>query len=182
VERRLKAGIETVMQYFLQSETGFWVSRETVDFCRRLFLSYVGVVFETTKMIASIRDENTTVLFQEDFINALKHLGRTVYYEKSENNEDEEENVGRDTFFEPAIMSILTNLVFGEFVVNDDTRMLLQKSFEDFFSILVSNACKLQHEYKEEEPISVNDLQLVLSLWQNSPYESSNSLIQKIVL
>jgi hypothetical protein len=182
VERRLKSGIELVLQYFLQTETGLWVSSETVDFCRRLFMRYVGVVFDTAKMIASIRDENTTTLFQEDFVNALKHLGRTVYYEKSENNEEEDEDVGNDTFFDPAVMRILTNLVFGELVVNDETNMLLQKSFEDFFSILVSNACKIQREYKEQEPLSVQDLEVVFSLWQNSPYESSNSLIQKISL
>jgi len=180
VERRLRVGFETVLQYFLQTDAVIFVSGDSVDFLKKLFLQYVGIVFETAIMIASLREENTNTLFQDDFVAALKHLGRTVYCEKSENQDEENLDNDKDTFFDEELMRILCSMVLGDLKVNDETYYLIQKSFEDFFTILVSNACKIQKEYKDKEPVSVDDLKVVLSLWQNSPFESSNSLIQKI--
>jgi len=181
VLKKVRAGYELVLQYFLSTDSGIWVSDASVDFVKRLYMQYATIVFETACMIASLREENNNVLFQDDFVAALKHLGRAVYFDKIENMEDEE-NGGFDSFFDPEAMRILTGIVFGDLKVNDETYTLIQKGFEDFFSILVCNACKLQKEYKEDEPVTVQDLKVVINLWQNSPYESSNSLIQKITL
>jgi len=178
VERKLKAGLENVLQFFLNTNSGLWISRDTIEFCKRLYLQYCSVVYETATMISSLRDEQ--ILLQDDFVAALKHLGRPIYYEKMEN--DEEESLDKETFFDAEVMSILASFILGSSQEHHEIYSLLQRSFEDFFSIVVSNACKLQREYKDEEPLTVTDLKIVISLWQNSPYESSNTLIQKIIL
>jgi len=95
------------------------------------------------------------------------------------NEEDEEEE--NETFFDSDVMKILANIVLCENEVQSETYTLLQNSFEDFFRTLVSNTFILKNNYGEEQ-INEEDLKVVISLWKNSPYESTNSLIQKIVV
>jgi len=174
VDRGVKVGFEVAMQYFLHTDMEIKVTRETVGYCRKLFINYATVVFDTALILGSLRDEQHISL--EILIAALKSLGRQVYYDKVEDEELENE-----TFFDPAVIRILSNIVFGDIKVEEDVYVVLQNSFEDFFSLLISNACQIHKEY-EQDYVNEEDLKVVLSLWQNSPFQSSYSLVKKLSL
>jgi len=174
VQRRLKAGIEVFFLSYLQTNASIYVSDDTIEFCRRLFSQYVEIVLETALMISHIREEGFLEI--EDFITALKHLGRTVYIEEDDENLDEEESM----LFDKEVMKILINIVLEDIIIEDEVYRLLQRSFEDFFGVIVENACKLQKEYKGNEQITIEDLKMVISLWKSSPYEQGTSLINKL--
>jgi len=124
-------------------------------------------------MISHIREEG--FLEFEDFITALKHLGRTVYIDGDDNLEEDD-----PMLFDKEVMKILINIVLEDIIIDDEAYSLLQRSFEDFFGVIVENACKLQKEYKGNEPITIEDLKMVISLWKSSPYEHGTSLINKL--
>jgi len=175
VQRKLKSGIEIFFSNYLQTNAAIHVSDNTIEFCRRLFSQYVEIVLDTALMISHIRDEGFLEI--NDFITALKHLGRTVYFEPYEKLDEENEPM----IFDNESMKILINIVLEDIIIEgDEIYVLLQRSFEDFFGVIVENACKLQKEYKSTEPITTEDLKMVISLWKSSPYEQSTSLLTKL--
>jgi len=175
VQRKLKSGIEIFFSNYLQTNVPINVSDNTIEFCRRLFSQYVEIVLDTSLMISHIRDQGFLEI--EDFVTALKHLGRRVYFEPYEILDEENDPM----IFDNEVMKILINIVLEDIIIEgEEIYDLLQRSFEDFFGVIVENACKLQKEYKGTEPITTEDLKMVISLWKGSPYEQSTSLINKL--
>jgi len=80
VQRNLRSGLELLFRCFIQGDYRVTISDRLVDFCKRLYLQYVYVTVDAALMIKSLR--GTEHLSQDDVLDALRHLGRSVYYEK----------------------------------------------------------------------------------------------------
>jgi len=204
-DHKFKFGLESIYRYYGIQDVSVTVAN--VEFCKRLFHQFCSVVFDLAYSLATMRDEKNLVAV--DVVEALKSLGRTVYYnierEVKDNTEDEEvtneDTMNEDAMNDDAMTDVMTdvedtvnnsfldknvvrvlveNVVQGQVTLAEDVYSIIHESYEDFLCTLLENALKLQREYKQGEEVSVEDFKLVLQMWKTSPCNTSNLLIQRL--
>jgi len=148
------------------------VSESSVSFCKELFERFAAVALETSFQVSSLRENKT--ITASDITEAMKMLGRNVYFD----SQDDEDNVA--TIFDYKLIKSLVDFVKNDFQLEEDVYHIIQHSFEDFLYTIMKNALILQKTYRNEEPISVNDMMMVLHMWNQSPCNSGSYLIQKL--
>jgi len=151
------------------------VSDSSVDFCKELLERFAMISIDTAYQISCLRENK--VVSSLDIMEAMKILGRNVYYD----SEKEEDDV-TETIFDFNVIKKLVDFVKKEVELENDGYLIIQHSFEDFLYSIMCNAMTLQRTYRDSEPVSVSDMVMVLHLWSQSPCNNGNGyLIQKII-
>jgi len=173
VQGALKEGLKKVFSSL--TENLVIVSDSSVSFCKELLEKFALIAIETAYQISCLRE--TKIVTSADMMEAMKMLGRSVYYD----NEKEEDDV-IVTIFDIKVIQTIVDFVKKEVELEKDVYHVIQHSFEDFLYSIMCNAMTLQRTYRDSEPISVNDMMMVLHMWNQSPCNNgSGYLIQKII-
>jgi len=172
IQNKLMKGIEAVYRNVVKTDGPVCVSESTVEFCKMLFNRFTAVVMEIAESLAFLREERKVT--GNDTVEALKYLGRNVYY--NPDAKDEEDDKDEKFFFDNETMCLLIDNK-RNVEIEKDVYLLIQKSFEDFFCILVDSCVNFQVQYNKETSLNIEDMKFVLSMWKNT---SNSALIQKL--
>jgi len=149
------------------------VSDSSVAFCKELFNRFARVVLETSFQVTCLRENR--VMTTSDVTEGLKLLGRPIYYDKEKDEESEE------AIFDSKVIRMLVDLLRKENEIEEDVYYVIQCSFEDFLYNIIQSATTLQRTYRKDEPVSVDDMIMVLQMWNHSPCKSGSYLIEKLL-
>jgi len=170
----LREGLKRMLS--LLTNNVVYVSDSTVAFCKELFERFAIVAIETAFHVSSLRENK--IVTCSDMVEAMKMLGRNVYYDNEKEEDDEIQ-----TIFDFNAIKSLVDLVRKDVEVENDVYHILQHSFEDFLHTIISNSFLLKRTYNEHDSVSVEDMMMVLHMWSQSPCNNgSGYLIQKLFI
>jgi len=181
----LKLGLESIYRYYGQPSVA--VTPANIEFCKRLFNQFCNIVLELSSSMATCRDDSNNIVVANDVLEVLKSLGRPVYFNKEDTENNMEDDMITDvddqvfnSFIDKEMINVLIDIVRGPSSISADVYSIIHNSYEDFLCTLIDNALKLQREYRQGEEISVDDLKLVLQMWKSSPCNTGSFLIQRM--
>jgi len=181
-QKLIESGIENIFRYF-NSDEMLIISDAFVNFGRELLKQFVTIVLNQASTLCSYRDQSNGHLSAFDAVEALRSLGRNVYYSNfSDLMEDDDDDL-KESYFDKFVIVEMIDICKGNEIIDPEVSDIMLSCFNDLFYEIVSNAVTLRINYKSSHSISVEDLKMVIELWKSSPCgERGFNLIQRLKL
>eukprot|EP01130_Rhizamoeba_saxonica_P000845 TRINITY_DN10747_c0_g1_i1.p1 TRINITY_DN10747_c0_g1~~TRINITY_DN10747_c0_g1_i1.p1 ORF type:complete len:338 (-),score=106.44 TRINITY_DN10747_c0_g1_i1:34-1047(-) len=166
IDLKIAQGIKQLFGTIVGAGNGIVASSGIVTYLKTILNKFIALAVQTAGEHTLSRDGVETTV--EDMVEAMKVLGRPVYYGVDELGDDGEE----DSFsvFDVATFKKLVDFAHSSsFVMEEEVYEIVQNASEDILSTLLQTCVSLSQTYKGSVNLEVNDINTVLRIWNQHP-------------